>query len=1673
MSFNISPTIIRCLATTLLLSAIGQTEATDLSSTPLSTYAVTSANDVKPNVLFLLDDSGSMSWDFMPDWACASQSTTNSSCGSTGQDPSSTRYEYMFRNAAYNGVYYNPAVRYVPPIAVGSTGATNSTTYLNMTGVSTSTGADSNGSTSNPNWNAVKNDAYGVQSTSTSNITPTSTSQRYFFTTIAGEYCDSSSLKNCTTSSTPTGTYTFPAPVRWCDSNGANCQAAFSSTHAYVRAPAPRTSTIAINSVASGTTVSSISFVVGSNTYQILNSTVTSTGTNTSTFAAQIAAAINACNGSLPSSTACNVSGFAATVSSNVITITAGPVATSSLSTSLGTPTISNSGTFTSTQTAFTTTTVPGFTIMTVIVPSTTALYPYPGGTVKYATRSDCAASTCTGNEEMTNYANWWTYYRTRMQMMKTAASNAFASIDTNSDIAAGKSRYRVGYMTINNNANTDFVNLGEFTGTQKFTWYSQLLKAKPSNSTPLRARLSDAGRLYGGKLNGTTYNGVVVSDPLQYYCQRNYTILSTDGFWNGGAGYKLDGSTAVGNQDIGLPAPYGDGGTSTLQARTSKLQVSTAPLINQYRNTYLQTRSQVFATAPSILKRTSTNSGGSWTAWGNASSCVSVGTGSNRTQCQFPYSNSTDSGATWTAWAYYAVDAQCTPDTTGRTRTACSGTVFTGYTAWVNATGTCTVGGTTECRYYQPTTSFTNTTNNAACTPVTASPSSPYTVLVATECQQVIGSFSAYVDATATCTTSSTTRCQYTSWSSWGNVSSCTNASQSANSPYTQLLATQCQTVIANGTSDTLADVAQYYYSTDLRTATPNSTADTTGTCTSSTGYDLCNNSVPKGGDRDTATWQHMTTFTLGLGSQGQMIYAPTNSQTNDYWSDTSGDFKSILIGATANTSTGVCSWQSSGQCYWPIPSADSNANIDDLWHAAVNGRGTYFSAKDPTSLSTGLATTLGNIPAQPRDGTSAAAASSNPNVTTTDNFVFSSSYKSMLWTGELTRKVIASDGSLSSPNWYASRLLDCSTTVWTAQTTYYTNSAFRYTDSSGTKCYYVKSSVVSYTSGDSFDANSNETNNTLVVNVDEAATSLIPATPNTSRTIKTNISGTLVDFVDSNASLLSTFSTSNWKPYLSQFCSTGTGCVSNPSGATAQMLINYIRGDRTNEGTYYRSRVNILGDIVSSEARYVKVPLQNYTDTSFNVFKTAMASRTGMVYVGANDGMLHAFNATTGKEAWAYIPSRVVPNLYKLADMTYSNNHQYFVDGTPTISDVYGPCRSGVTGCIDNEWRTILIGGLNGGGKGYYALDVTDPANPIFLWEFTDTNMGYTYGNPKITKLKNGKWVVLLSSGYNTADGKSHLYIRNVIDGTTTGLGASQIDTGVTGEMGRIDSRALYPDTDNTSVAAYGGDTAGNLWRFDINGDIGASGYDAQKLVSFKDANGKAQPITAKPDMATVNGKTMVYVGTGRYLGISDITNTDYQTFYGVVDRSDTNTLTSPRDTGSKFVRQVLTAGLCPANTPASICVPNDQVKTSTSNTVDWATNDGWYVDFLTAGERSATDATLVLGTVLFTTITPTLPSADPCLNSTAGGDSYLYALNYVNGGAVNGSNGVVGTNLGAIIATRPVPIELQNGSIVAITQGTAALGSPVSTITSKPPIYLSGAGVRRVSWRELTSQ
>ena len=430
--------IVRTISHTLLFFYLCMTlnvqgATTDLSSVPLVT---SSTSAVLPNLMFILDDSGSMDWDYMPDWANSSSDT-------------------LFRNNDYNGVYYSAAVTYSPPVYYNADGSLNTTTYPSMTSANTSA------------WTKVKNDGYCVQSTCTtvSNLT----TNAYFYTFIPGEYCSDVKLRTCNTQSAPSTSFPFPAKLRWCTTSAlTTCQAVRIGegstlyTNARVAGGAVSTAAVAIsganNMIINGITV---------NGNQIMSAATSGSSTN-NTVASNIVTAINNCT--TTKTGLCDVNGYSASRSGSTVTISApgGTLITF-------TPVVTKTNTGTATVTAFSGG-LPGQNLRTDIV-STTTSYPYPGTTTKASTRSDCAGSTCTYTEEMTNYANWWAYYHTRMQMMKTASSLAFQPID---------SKYRVGFDTINGNT-SGFLNISKFDNTQKKAWYDKFFAANPSNSTPLQ----------------------------------------------------------------------------------------------------------------------------------------------------------------------------------------------------------------------------------------------------------------------------------------------------------------------------------------------------------------------------------------------------------------------------------------------------------------------------------------------------------------------------------------------------------------------------------------------------------------------------------------------------------------------------------------------------------------------------------------------------------------------------------------------------------------------------------------------------------------------------------------------------------------------------------------------------------------------------------------------------------------------------------------------------------------------------------------------------------------------------------------------------------------------------------------------------------------------------------
>lgn len=332
---------------------------------------------------------------------------------------------------------------------------------------------------------------------------------------------------------------------------------------------------------------------------------------------------------------------------------------------------------------------------------------------------------------------------------------------------------------------------------------------------------------------------------------------------------------------------------------------------------------------------------------------------------------------------------------------------------------------------------------------------------------------------------------------------------------------------------------------------------------------------------------------------------------------------------------------------------------------------------------------------------------------------------------------------------------------------------------------------------------------------------------------------------------------------------------------------IIDYLRGQRDNELTesnpsgILRARSGLLGDVVNSQPVFVGTPNSRlYYGATFNGatsyanFAASMTTRTPTLYVGANDGMLHGFNANTGVESYAFVPDAVIHAGLKAFSAT-DYEHQYFVDGEITVADAYGGSSTG--------WRTVLIGTMGRGGRAIFALDVTDPADVKFLWERNSSQipaLGNVLGKPVIAQVDNGEWKVLIGNGPNSTSDEASLIMIDVFDGTS-----AVVNTGTSGSNGLSAVYTWDSNGDGLIDQAYAGDLRGNLWRFS---DLGGSPI-ASKLFVAKDASGAVQPITAAP-LAAKNrstGDIWVFIGTGQYLSQTDTTDHQVQTWYGLIDR------------------------------------------------------------------------------------------------------------------------------------------------------------------------------------------
>ncbi|HET6805380.1 MAG TPA: PilC/PilY family type IV pilus protein [Frateuria sp.] len=802
-------------------------------------------------------------------------------------------------------------------------------------------------------------------------------------------------------------------------------------------------------------------------------------------------------------------------------------------------------------------------------------------------------------------------------------------------------------------------------------------------------------------------------------------------------------------------------------------------------------------------------------------------------------------------------------------------------------------------------------------------------------------------------------------------------------------------------GYSDTLADVAMKYWANDLRT-------------------DIANE-VPTSA-QDSAFWQHMTTFTLGLG------YPAVDGDNNNAKLDIDG------ITSWANTGVKPADLTFNG---WPKPSADSINNISDMAHAAINGHGGFYSADDPESFRSSLASALTR--ASQRNGTGASLAANSTELKQ-GTFAFQAKYVTSVWTGELNALTVdPTSGAIAEhPTWSASKVLPAAAD----RNIYF---------STGT-------SMVAFKNGGSG----------------------APPTALTS---------------DEQAALGS-------------------------SADDRAKMIDYLRGDSANElrnSGSFRNRTTPLGDIVDSQPVFGGPPSANQFvgktfsgSDKFATYASDNASRESLIYVAANDGMLHAFNADTGVEKFAFLPAAVLTDGADLADGTrrglsvlshtdYGSDttlgrHQFFNDGELTIADAY----------FGSAWHTVLVGTTGRGmAEAIYALDITDPTDIKFLWErsahdgqSTSDYIGQMTGKPVIAQTEDGGWSVLMGNGYNSKNGKAALLQFDLADGTlhvhTTN---SSTSNGLAAPAVWIGSR-----TDAISTVAYAGDLLGNVWSFDLydeankKADTGSSGT---LVYVARDSSGVRQPITGgmlagrNPDTTDL----WVFFGTGRYLASDDLTDGQLQTWYGLIVESTTTgravTATSTRTSLTQQTILAQTAGSSVTTTNPDgtqqtvVTLPARVVSTNALGD-----HSGWYLDLQTPvlddsgkitgydpiGERMVTPSQFQGSLLVGTTRLP--KALDVCNPS---GSGWIMAVDPFTGGNpdpdffdLNG-DGVIDsadrvTIDGKEYAAAGVGFSsLPNNPIFV---GGQMLTSFDNGTTSS--IHTSGAGssFKRVSWRELIS-
>ncbi|HED35258.1 MAG TPA: hypothetical protein ENJ08_13765 [Gammaproteobacteria bacterium] len=768
-----------------------------------------------------------------------------------------------------------------------------------------------------------------------------------------------------------------------------------------------------------------------------------------------------------------------------------------------------------------------------------------------------------------------------------------------------------------------------------------------------------------------------------------------------------------------------------------------------------------------------------------------------------------------------------------------------------------------------------------------------------------------------------------------------------------------------SDGKSNTVSDVAYKYYKLDLSALPDNVKPDLP------LESDLPLVALDPTEPANKTTIQHMVTFTVAFGVTGSLV-------------DADGDDNPDFNAAGGNwTVPGVPDKDGN----WGSPVSNGADNVDDLWHAAYNSAGIFASASTPAEVSQRLISAISAIASRI---SSAAAVALNSGTLNANSRLYQARFNSNGWSGDIF-SVPIQDGPVDvlpvgAPDGV---------------------------DDSPPEC--AGFPIVGELCKDEWSAAQELANlgfaarNIYTMNTD----TYVPVTFD----VLANLGVSQRDALRLNPDTLLAEST-----------------------AIGQDRLDYIRGDHSKEadqsggrfrirndvvdfaGTVSLGKKTSLGDVINSAPAFVGAPSFFYPDSiesaSYNKYKFDNRSRTGMVYVGTNDGMLHGFNATTGVEQFAYIPGPIVSKLNQLTSVKYNSGHNFYVDGSPVVFDAF-----------DSTWKTMLASSVGAGGQVVFGLDISDPDSlnttaPV-AWEFSDNprtvgtkvfgdvDLGYTIGDVSFAKMNNNEWAVVFGNGYNNteADGNASttgngvIYVVNAFNGELikkfdTGIGWAEDPTGADRPNGVASVTPVDIDGDFKVDYLYAGDLFGNLWKVDVSSSSTSSwdiAYTGKPFFVAKSPAGVVQPITsgvAVKRHPVARDEALVLFGTGKYMELIDSASTgvftEIETFYGIWDNN----------TGSVAARSALLQQEIKALvsvTGVDSVVREFRITSSetqdTKYAIDWSTDKGWYLDLRFGteyGERVVVQPIIRNNRVVFVTQTP---DSDPC---SAGGTSWIMELN-----------------------------------------------------------------------------